>query len=463
MDRRVVYIVLGIISIILFWDSKETGIFWDNVIFAGKMGNHLYEKGMLSWNFPNSFDPGHPPFLALILVSGWHVLGKSLFVSHLMLLPFVFGLLVQLYRLCEHYLYEPKYLILGFTLVIAEPTLTTHLMIINPELLILFFFFLATNALLKGNHKLKVLALCFLGVTSLRGMLLCGGFFLFECGILFLDKDLMKKSTLKRLVINYAIGAIPALLYIAGRLYFKGWVSSHPEFPWLEFRQPANLHQFLRNIVVLTHRYLDFGKVFIFLFLFLAFIIVKPFKERKIKEILLFAIIPTLPLIITSLREVNPMGHRYFMISYTGFILLAIYILSQQTWKYRSLIYGVLLIGLITGNFWIYPRDIAQGWDASLAHLPYYPLRKKAINYIDKNNISIHDVTTFSPNATIIDNVDLNNDKRSLAPFNENSKYVLYSNVYNLTDQELMLLDKHYKPLKTFEKNRIYVHLFRRK
>ena len=49
----------------------------------------------------------------------------------------------------------------------------------------------------------------------------------------------------------------------------------------------------------------------------------------------------------------------------------------------------LLLAGLISGNLWIYPRNIAQGWDATLAHVPYYNLRIEAINYLDKNNIEI--------------------------------------------------------------------------
>ena len=37
MTKRNVYIALSLITLILFWFSKDTGIFWDNVIDADVM------------------------------------------------------------------------------------------------------------------------------------------------------------------------------------------------------------------------------------------------------------------------------------------------------------------------------------------------------------------------------------------------------------------------------------------
>ena len=79
------------------------------------------------------------------------------------------------------------------------------------------------------------------------------------------------------------------------------------------------------------------------------------------------------------------------------------------------------------------------------------------------NNISISDVTTFSPNATKIDNVDLNNDDREFLPFNTNSEYVLTSTVFNLSDSEIELTEKNYTLIKSFSKNRIQVGILLRK
>ena len=64
-------IILGLIALLV---SYEYGMFWDNVLFASKMGNHLYENGIFDWTIPDNFDPGHPPFLAFLLAVAWKLL-----------------------------------------------------------------------------------------------------------------------------------------------------------------------------------------------------------------------------------------------------------------------------------------------------------------------------------------------------------------------------------------------------
>lgn len=462
LSKKTVYISIGLITFILFWFSKDTGIFWDNVIFAGKMGNHLFENGLFSWNFPNRFDPGHPPFLAFTLASGWMIFGKSLLVSHTMLIPFVFGLLLQIYRLCEFYFQKSKIRILVFFLILVEPTLSTQFILISPEVIQLFFFFLAINALIRNQTFLKIIALGFLGIVSFRGMLLCSGIFIFEIGNLIISKNVNYKSNLKKIAIQYLLGAIPALLFIAGRLYFKGWISSHPDSPWVEYGQTVDIQGFFRNIVVLAHRYLDFGKVFIFLILTYGMFNFKILKNKANKQLLLLSVLSCIGIILISLKNNNPFGHRYFIASYTALILLVCNMIFNQKWKHKYVFYSILFLGLITGNFWIYPKDIAQGWDASLAHIPYHNLRRQAITYLDNENISLDSVTTFSPNANKLDNIDLNDDEREILPFN-NSKFAMYSNVYNLNDEELDQIDSNYELIQRFSKNRIYVDILQHK
>ena len=104
--------------------------------------------------------------------------------------------------------------------------------------------------------------------------------------------------------------------------------------------------------------------------------------NKSIKQLLLLGICPTLFVTIIVLSSTNDFGHRYFIVSYITFILLAFLTLTKVE-KFSKLLYVALLLGLISGNLWIYPERISQGWDASLAHIPYHSLRKKAI---EKNN-----------------------------------------------------------------------------
>ena len=53
----------------------------------------------------------------------------------------------------------------------------------------------------------------------------------------------------------------------------------------------------------------------------------------------------------------------------------------------------------------MYPNKIAQGWDASLAHLPFYSLQLEMNDYLDANEIPYHEVGAAFPvlgNHTII-------------------------------------------------------------
>jgi hypothetical protein len=65
----------------------------------------------------------------------------------------------------------------------------------------------------------------------------------------------------------------------------------------------------------------------------------------------------------------------------------------------------VMLAGLLSGNFWVYPDTMAKGWDATLAHLPYHHLRQKMRQYINRNHIPV-DRTVHMPNTSRIDNIN---------------------------------------------------------
>ena len=82
----------------------------------------------------------------------------------------------------------------------------------------------------------------------------------------------------------------------------------------------------------------------------------------------------------------------------------------------------------------MYPKNISQGWDATLGHLPYHSLRIEAIDYLNENNINISEVASFFPNYNV-DFIDFKGDKRAFSKFNTNKKYVFYASVYNLYEQ----------------------------
>ena len=163
--KNFIFIFFGIA---VFLVSKNYGMFWDNVLFASKMGTHLYENSLFNWNIPNSFDPGHPPFLGFLLAVFWKIFGYNLWVSHLLMLPFIIGFLYQLYEFVSYFVKKELFKILAFLLLIANPTVAASFVLVNPEIIILFFFFLAINGLLKQKNTLKFIGLFFLSIVSYR-------------------------------------------------------------------------------------------------------------------------------------------------------------------------------------------------------------------------------------------------------------------------------------------------------
>lgn len=457
-------VLFTVISLVIFSFSYNNGMFWDNVLFASKMGNHLYEKGVFNWTIPDSFDPGHPPTLGFCLAIFWKIFGHKLWVSHLLMLPFTIGLLYQIEKFVSYYFKNKIKVLFGTLLILADPTLFTQLVIVNPEVIQFFFFFLAVNSILYKNYNLKIIALFFLSIISYRSMMLCAGIFLFDfLNSYSIDKQKIKSILNSKFIVSYLIGSIPGVIYVILRLTEKGWLQSHPNSPWAELWQFADLRGILKNFVILGHRYADFGRIFILLFiLFSLSRIKKNIFTKDIKQLLLLAFTSVFLVMIASLLATNSFGHRYFIVSYSSLILISFIILSTF-YKRKIIIYISLIICLITGNLWIYPRNISQGWDASLAHVPYHNLRIEAINYLDKKSIKINEVASFFPNCTSIDNIDLSGDMRSFSNFNGKNNYLFYSNVYNLTDEEYEIIDNNYIIIKQFNKFNIHIYIYKHK
>lgn len=452
------------LTMIIFFLSKDIGMFWDNVLFASKMGNHLYLNGLFNINIPVEFDPGHPPFLAFINALGWKIFGHTLTVSHLMMTPFIFGFFWQLYHLIKFFIDRPLYQVGAFIIILADPTISSQLVLVNPQIIQLFFFLLAVNGIIRNQSAGKIIGLAFLGIVTYRGMMMCAGIFCFElCKYLIADKKSIRGFFTNKRIVEYGFGGLPAITYVVWRLITKGWLQTHPDSPWTELWHFVGITDFFRNIAVLLHRYLDFGRITIFLFLAIILITRKRLLgDRNIQILLILAVSVDLITAIISLFSMNAMGHRYYIASYLTFILLA-YIIIIQLPRFRIEIYLLLLTMLVGGNFWIYPDKIDQGWDSSLAFYPYFKLRHEVIQYMDENKIPIEKTASFFPNNVKLDEVDLQGDTRAFEIFDGTNKYVMYSNIYNLKDNEFEILQNNYLPIKEFKHNRIRIELLQSK
>lgn len=454
----------AILSLIIFSFSLNEGFFWDNTTLGYKMSNFLFSNGMFNFNFTKDFDGATPPLFSFMQATAWHAFGKNLLASHLLQLPFIYGTIIQLYRFVKHYIKSEKYIIPATVLLLLDPTLSAQFVLLGHEIVIVFFFFLALNGILNNNKVTTTIGLVFLSLIHLRGMMLCLGLFTFD---LFRHYLIQKRNIFsylkKKKIIPFIISSILPLLYLSWRYITRGWLITHPDSPWKGLWTIASPSTVMRNIIIIAHRYSDFGRVAI-LICILYFIAKNTsiIKRQKIIELLSLSILSVIVIIVASLFSNNPFGHRYILVSYLIVALLAFVIIKEYS-NYKKPIYIILVIMLITGNFWVYPKRIAQGWDASLAHMPYFNLRTEAIDYLYENNLSINKTATFFPNRGLIDMVDLSGNKNKFIQFTGKETYVFYSNIYNLSDQEYDTLEQKYKLVQRFSSGLVHVDLLKLK
>ena len=456
------FLISLLISLIFFWISKDNGMFWDNVLFASKMGNQLYENGIFNWTMPDTFDPAQAPFLGFILAVFWKILGHKLWVSHIAMVFFKCGFIYQLLLFLDYCKLKKSEVFFGALLVLVDPSVSSTLILVSPEIIILFSFFLALNGILKNSTYKTLMGCLLLSIISYRSLMLFGGLMVFDFlnQLINTQKSLKEIITLKKTVV-YLISLLPAIVFLSWRLLTKGWIYTHPDSPWGEYSHMVTISGFLKNCLFLIHRYIDFGRVFICLFITITLLLFRNKISISIqqKRLLTLSVTSVIFVLVAVLLSTNPFGHRYFLVSYI-FITLVAYLFLIQ-FKHKRLLYSLLFFGLITGNLWIYPKRISQGWDSTLAHLPYHFLRIETINYLDHEKIPIKHVASFFPNVTKIDNIDLSGDLREFEKFTKDSEYVFYSNIFNLTDEEYDILENEFKEIKRFTNYKIYVSILK--
>jgi hypothetical protein len=418
-----------------------------------------------------NLDSGHIPAFGMYIALVWNLFGKSLAVSHLAMLPFAFGIVWQLNNLCKRFIPE-KYVGIALVLLFIDASLMSQITLVSPDVPLVFFFLVALNSVFNNRKIIIALSVFCLFLTSMRGMML-------SVCIVFLDiyvnygfkKDITKEYI--KAVLARAILYLPALLlFIAFSLYHyheKGWIGYHKNSPWADCFEAVDFKGFLRNVLFLGWRIIDFGRIGVWFVFFSLLIKYKTliFKNPKNHSLYFFFIIILILLPLNMLWAKNLMGPRYLIPIYLSFSLLTASILFSEVVKnkFRNLLIVTWLIIAISGNFWIYPPKISKGWDSTLAHLPYYKLRLSAINYIETNKINFNDVDSFFPNYYTIEDVDLKKDKRSFGNYTigNKSNYIFYSNIFNVDDQVYDYMMKNYTPLKRFENNGVYIILLKYK
>jgi hypothetical protein len=421
--------------------------FWDTVQLASRHANFYYEEGLRFQFLPENMDSGHIPAFGYLLALCWKIFGRSLMVSHLFMLPFLFGIVFHAHRLVLYFTDKNKYWFL--ILILADPTLLAQSVLVTPDIPLIFFMLMLLNGIFYNKSFLKMIAVLGLSLISMRGWMVAALVFVFD----MIDSFILSQKKLKVSFMQlkyYLPGGIIALVFILVHYKTRGWIGYHEDSPWAGSFEKVSLKEFIRNIFIYAWRLIDFGRIiwWIMLVILIPYILKQYKKDKKIQQLLILA------LIFLAIFPINMLIHkyltqpRYFLPIYLIIALLVAYSIHLKVGINRMAI--LISLALLAGNFIIYPDKIAQGWDSTLAHLPYYKMRKNALIYMKEKKVDFSNTKCWFPNLSEQHYIDLSNDSVRFSDKDiSQCSYCLYSNIYNdIYDNdydEIMTWDLIYK------------------
>jgi hypothetical protein len=269
------------------------------------------------------------------------------------------------------------------------------------------------------------------------------------------------------LFLPFFAGILFAFSFLLYHFMQKGWIGFHINSPWMPaFEKVKSVGELARNCGILIWRLIDFGHLFLWFICIYGLI-----KIKKLFPITkhLIALLITLLIVLTPtlLMYKGLLAHRYLMPIYVVLILLTVKIISDlKNYKRQLIIALIALFGLASGNFWVYPQPISTGWDATLAHLPYYELRNEMRQFIDNQQINYYDIGSAFPNQRDFETTDLKKKDPSVSDhfstYNlSKNRFVFYSNIMNeFSDADLIELKTNWRVIKSLKKGKVEVILF---
>ncbi|NTW34073.1 MAG: hypothetical protein HGB12_15895, partial [Bacteroidetes bacterium] len=263
-------IILISASIPMFWDME----------YISKISNHIYDNNFSSLIFSDT-DSGATPLYSTYLAVLWVIFGKSLFVNHIAILPFVTGILFQYYKLANRFL-DKKYVVFSFIILLLEPTITSQTILAGYDLVFCFLFLFGLNSVFDNNRYKIALSVIAMPLLNSRG-------FSLVCSIFLIDFYINSAgySNIKKFLKNIA-AYLPAIIFLIVWLLYHymstGWfiVSGSRE----RFHHISGLEEIFRNLIYIAWKINDFGRVVIYFVIFiLAYKVIKSNKSTSKKHI----------------------------------------------------------------------------------------------------------------------------------------------------------------------------------
>jgi len=462
--KRLTYLFSSLVTLVIFLITKDFSFYWDNVIQISVPANFYYDNNFQQLFLPNDIATGHPTFVGMYFAAIWKCFGKSLFVSHVAMMPFVFGLTYQIIQLIINIEIKQIWNIVGMLLIVLlDTTFLSQLSLITFEIIQLFFFIFCLNQLIN-NRKLRLaIGYILLMLVSLRGALIGFGIL---ASYFFLSNQYIRFK-----IKNYK-AFIPGLMALSGFLlifyYSNGWIIHNTvSNNWDTANDMASTQTIFKNIGTIGWQLIDYGRIAIFgILLFILFrqVVNRKFEDEHLRFLFIIGlgqIIIIAPILIFSQI---PFGHRYFLPTIIPMSLfVGHWMLNHCNHKFKYYFYTGLILILVSGHFWIYPKKISQGWDSTTLHWQYFEVAEQMNEYIISENVDPKTVGTFFPAYKSRRNTHLEPDSFSYSKYDSSQEYMLYSNAFNVEDAIIESIEEgKWEPIKSYESLGIEMNLYRR-
>lgn len=437
--------------------STDIPFFWDGTFFSG-LALHFYENGFNNFIAPQTNDTGGFPLFSAYLTFMWKLFGKTLLVSHVALLPFLLGVSYEYFKLAKRFI-NTNTIIFAMALLLIEPVLITQSILMGYDIVISYFFLLAMNAIYADKKTVYSVALFFLCMISLRGIMLASALFII---------DILKNRTLSFQLIKAYLPAI--LLLFCWMIYHRhqtGWYVFSPARED-NAEQFGGIKMMFRQLIYIGWKNIDLGRIA--LWVLFAFAAIYHFRKKKLQDMIDLLRMVLVPLLILSAFMIlikNPIGHKYFLPVFLVLNIAACYVIDKfENKKSKRVLFILTAASLIAGNFILYPQRYGNSWDSSLKIIPYFDLSHKMKEHIQTAMIDPAGIGTQFPLTSDLRFSYLSDSSCRFSDIEnkpiKSFPYFLYSNIINTNRiDEIEIIQKSWIEEKKFEKGLVILTLYK--
>ena len=460
-----VYAILGIATL-------NNCYFWDVIQQVSNEGHWFYETNFSSLLIPKNNDLNisatgyHPPLMGIMTALLWEIFGQTLWISHAFIIVWAALLIYNSWKLTSS-LFPKKHA--GWILLIAllEPTILSQFVIASPDFILFAAFVISLRAVLERKSILLGIGLFFLCCINMRGLFV--GVMLFLTNLYFAYSHSGEKYSFKsfgKTLLPYLPVLFVLISYFVYYFLQKGWFFTNSE-PSGHYEMPQNIRTIAAHFFSFILRSVELGRFVIWSLAFLfAFVLIK--KKKKLsateKTFGLFVLLMNGLYFLFVFISQMPFSPRYFMPQFFVLtILVSLFVVRYFDAKKIKISFAGILLFTLSGSFWIYPEKIAQPWDSTLAHLPYYELRKECFDFIDENDFDYNELTAGFCLYGNREYIELANEGKFVASTDMGKRYFIYSNISNLEDEYVDELKDTAKwmPIKSFAKWPVFITIYR--